>query len=50
MICKVCKSKINSFLSFGKMPMAKVFLNKKDFKKEFYYKLEGFCKKTIYFK
>ncbi len=50
MICKVCKSKINSFLSFGKMPMANGFLNKKDFKKEFYYKLEvGFCKKDYLF-
>ena len=50
MICKVCKSKINSFLSFGKMPMANGFLNKKNFKKEFFYKLEvGFCKKDYLF-
>tara|TARA_B100000963_G_C22550894_1_gene636728 strand:- start:63 stop:1268 length:1206 start_codon:yes stop_codon:yes gene_type:complete len=50
MICKVCKKKIKSFLSFGKMPMANGFLTKKNFKKEFFYKLEvGFCKKDFLF-
>mgnify|MGYP001412740317 CR=1 FL=1 len=50
MICKVCKKKIKSFLSFGKMPMANGFLSKKNFKKEFFYKLEvGFCKKDFLF-
>ena len=51
MRCKVSKLKIKPFMSFGKMPMANAFLEKKNFKKEFYYKLEvGFCKKIFYFK
>ena len=50
MKCKVSKLKIKPFMSFGKMPMANGFLKKKDFKKEFYYKLEvGFCKKNFLF-
>jgi methylation protein EvaC len=50
MFCKVCNSKIKPFLSFGKMPMANGFLAKKDFKREFFYKLEvGFCKKDYLF-
>ncbi len=50
MICKICNMKIKSFLSFGKMPMANGFLAKKNFKKEFFYKLEvGFCKKDFLF-
>ena len=50
MFCKVCKKKIKPFLSFGKMPMANGFLSKKDFKEEFFYKLEvGFCKKDFLF-
>ncbi len=50
MLCKVCNKKIKPFLSFGKMPMANGFLSKKDFKNEFFYKLEvGFCKKDFLF-
>jgi len=50
MRCKVSKLKIKPFMSFGKMPMANAFLEKKNFKKEFYYKLEvGFCKKNFLF-
>ncbi len=50
MRCKVSKSKIKPFISFGKMPMANGFLKKKDFKKEFFYKLEaGFNKKNFLF-
>jgi len=50
MKCKVSKLKIKPFMSFGKMPMANGFLKKKDFKKEFFYKLEvGFCKKNFLF-
>ena len=50
MRCKVSKLKIKPFMSFGKMPMANGFLRKKNFKKEFYYKLEvGFNKKNFLF-
>ena len=50
MKCKVSKTKIKPFISFGKMPMANGFLRKKDFKKEFFYKLEaGFNKKNFLF-
>ena len=47
MNCKVSGKKIKHFMSFGKMPMANGFLDKKNFKKEFFYKLDvGFCKKN----
>ena len=50
MLCKVCKKKIKPFLSFGKMPMANGFLSKKEFKREFFYKLEvGFCENDFLF-
>ena len=50
MRCKVSKLKIKPFMSFGKMPMANGFLRKKNFKKEFYYKLEvGFNRKNFLF-
>ena len=50
MKCKVSGIRIKPFISFGKMPMANGFLRKKDFKKEFFYKLEaGFCKKNYLF-
>ena len=45
MICKITKKKIRPFMSFGKMPIANGFLHKKDFKKEFFFKMEvGFSK------
>ena len=47
MRCKFNGKKIKPFMSFGKMPMANCFLKKKDFKKEFFYKLEvGFNPKN----
>ena len=47
MICKITKKKIKPFMSFGKMPIANGFLKKKDFKKEFFFKMEvGFSKKV----
>jgi len=50
MKCKVSGQKIKPFMSFGKMPMANGFLDKKSFKKEFFYKLDiGFCKKNYLF-
>ena len=46
MKCKITKSIIKPFMSFGKMPLANGFLSEKDFKKEFFYNLEvGFSKK-----
>ena len=40
MICKITGKKIKSFMSFGKMPIANGFLTKKNFKREFYFKME----------
>ena len=40
MICKVTKKKIKPFMSFGKMPIANGFLNKNEFKKEHFFKME----------
>ncbi len=45
MICKITNKKIKPFMSFGNMPIANGFLKKKDFKKEFLFKMEvGFSK------
>src|SRR6056300_880710 len=45
MSCKVTKKKLKPFMSFGKMPIANGFLEKKDFKKEYFFKMEvGFSK------
>ena len=45
MICKITKKRITPFMSFGKMPIANGFLKKKNFKKEFFFKMEvGFSK------
>jgi methylation protein EvaC len=50
MICKITKKKIKPFMSFGKMPIANGFLKKKNFKKEFFFKMEvGFSKKISLF-
>ena len=50
MICKITKKKIKPFMSFGKMPIANGFLNKKDFEKEFFFKMEvGFSKDVSLF-
>ena len=40
MICKVTKKKIRPFMSFGKMPIANGFLNKNEFRKEHFFKME----------
>ena len=46
MRCRITKDKCKIFLNFGKMPIANGFLKKKDFKKEFFFKLRvGFNKK-----
>ena len=46
MKCKITGEKLNPFMSFGKMPSANGFLDKKDFENEFFYEMEvGFSKK-----
>jgi methylation protein EvaC len=50
MICKITKKKLKPFMSFGQMPIANGFLKKKDFKKEFFFKMEvGFSKDVSLF-
>ncbi len=50
MKCKVTGKKINKIMSFGRMPMANGFLEKKEFKKEFFYNLKvGFNKNNYLF-
>ncbi len=45
MICKITGKKIKPFMSFGEMPIANGFIDKKNFKKEFKFKMEvGFSK------
>ena len=47
MKCKITGDKLSPFMSFGKMPSANGFLNKKDFSKEFFYEMEvGFSEKV----
>ena len=47
MKCKITGEKINPFMSFGKMPSANAFLEKKDFNNEFFYEMEvGFSEKV----
>jgi len=40
MKCKVTQKSIFPFMSFGKMPIANGFIKKKDFDKEFFFKME----------
>ncbi len=50
MICKITGKKIIPFMSFGRMPIANGFLNKNQFKKEFFFNLEvGFSKSVSLF-
>lgn len=50
MECKVSKKEIKPFMSFGKMPLANGFLEKKSFNKEFFYEMEvGFSEKFSLF-
>ena len=39
MKCKITNEEIEPFMTFGKMPLANAFLNKKDFNSEFFYNL-----------
>jgi len=44
MNCKITNKKINPFMSFGKMPIANGFIEKKDFDNEFFFNMEvGFA-------
>ena len=46
MKCKITGEKLSPFMSFGKMPSANGFLDKKEFKNEFFYEMEvGFSEK-----
>jgi len=48
--CRVCNSKIHSFMSFGKMPIANGFLKKDDIKAEYFYELApAFCTNCFLF-
>jgi methylation protein EvaC len=40
MKCKITNKKMRPIMSFGQMPLANGFIEKKDFKKEFFYKME----------
>ena len=50
MRCKISSEQIKPFMSFGKMPLANGFLEKKDFGSEFTYEMEvGFSDKLSLF-
>ena len=50
MICKVSKKKIAPFMSFGKMPIANGFIEKKNFNNEYFYNMEvGFSEELSLF-
>ena len=50
MKCKITNDSIKPFMSFGKMPSANGFLDKKDFDSEFFYEMEvGFSEKVSLF-
>ena len=50
MKCKISNEKINPFMTFGKMPLANGFLEKKNFNSEFTYEMEvGFSEKLSLF-
>ena len=37
MKCRVCNNNIQTFMSFGKMPLANGFLKEEDFRKEYFF-------------
>ena len=48
--CRITKDNLKSFMTFGKMPLANGFLEKKDFRKEKFYSLNvGFNEKISLF-
>ena len=40
MNCKITNKKMTPFMSFGKMPLANGFIEKKDFDNEFFFNME----------
>ena len=40
MKCKITNKTISPFMTFGKMPVANGFVDKKDFNNEFYFEME----------
>ena len=38
--CLICGNPIDPFMSFGKMPIANGFLNKEEFKEEYFFELQ----------
>ena len=50
MICKIIGKEIKSFINFGKMPIANGFLDKSQFKNEFFFNMEaGFSEEISLF-
>ena len=50
MKCKITNEKVEPFMTFGKMPLANGFIDKKDFDSEFSYEMEvGFSEKISLF-
>ena len=50
MNCKITKSSIKPFMSFGKMPIANGFIEKEKFDKEFFFEMEvGFSENLSLF-
>ncbi len=48
--CKFCSTKLNEVISFGKMPIANAFLEKKDIKEEFFFELASmYCPSCFLF-
>ncbi len=42
--CRSCGSRVEAFISFGKMPIANAFLTPEEFKDEYFFELQvGFC-------
>ena len=50
MQCKILKKEIDTLMSFGKMPLANAFIDKKNFESEFFYEMKvGFCNELSLF-
>lgn len=48
--CRICDHEINPFMSFGQMPIANGFLEKKDFEKEYFFEMKvSFCENCYMF-
>ena len=48
--CRFCSSKLEEVISFGKMPIANAFLDKKDIDSEYFFELASmFCPKCFLF-